>query len=362
MQLYSPHVLLLLVILPVLAFVQLRKRRTASVKFSSLAGMKDCPRSLRLRFRPMLFIMRLLCLALLILALARPRKGTVLSNISTEGVAMEVVVDRSGSMGAEMNYQGETMNRLEVVKQVLKDFIGGGGKLKGRSSDLIGLITFARYADTICPLIHGHNVLLEFLKNTEIVRLRSEDGTAIGDATALAAARLNKAEEEIERRKAKLLSGGQAEEKKGRTDFEIKSKVIILLTDGINNAGKYGPLQAAKLAREWGIKIYTIGIGSGQAFTTIQTILGSYKIPMGRQLDESLLRAIADNTGGFYARADSGEDLVKIYNKIDKLEKTRVQSFQYTQYAERFGPWALGGLCLLGLEMLARCSVFRKIP
>lgn len=362
MQLYSPWILLLLLVLPVLAYMQLRKKRTASVKFSSLGSMKNCPRSLRLRARPILFVMRLLCLTLLILALARPRKGTVLSNISTEGVAMEVVVDRSGSMQAEMGYKGKTMNRLEVVKLVLKEFIGGGGKLKGRTNDLIGLVTFARYADTICPLIHGHNVLLEFLKKTEIVRLRSEDGTAIGDAIALGAARLKKAEEEIEQRKARLLSAGSAEKEQKESDFTIKSKVLILLTDGQNNAGENNPLVAAELAKEWGIKIYTIGIGSGQAFTTIQTMLGSYKMPTGQQLDERLLRAIAEKTGGFYARAGSGEELVKIYNKIDKLEKTKVESIQYTQYAEKFGPWAFSGLCLLVIEILARCTVFRKIP
>jgi len=217
----------------------------------------------------------------------------------------------------------------------------------------------------------SHNVLTEFLKKTEIAR-QNEDGTAIGDAIALAAARLKKAEEEIRRRDADLarsgLNGsGDAE----RPGFKIKSKAIVLLTDGRNNAGQYNPLDAAKLAAEWGIKIYTIGIGSAQAYTgigsaqaytTVQTIMGSYRIPTSQDLDEGLLKAIAEKTGGFYSRADDTEALRSVVKKIDELEKTRVKSIQYTQYAERFGPLTTAALGLLALEMLAGCTIFRKIP
>ena len=196
MPFYSPWALILLLVLPVMAYLMLRRKGTAAVRFPSLVDMKSCLVSWRIRLRPLLTIARLLCVALLIVALARPRKGTVLSEISTEGVAIEAVVDHSGSMQTEMDYYGDKLNRLEVVKRVLSDFIEGDKKdLKGRSSDLVGLISFARYADTKCPLVHSHNVLLEFLKKTEIVKIRSEDGTAIGDAIALGAARLQKAEE-----------------------------------------------------------------------------------------------------------------------------------------------------------------------
>jgi len=371
MQLYSPWALLLLLVLPVMAYLTLRKRRTAAVKFPSLKDMKSCLISWRLRFRPALTVARLACLSLLIVALARPRKGTVLSEISTEGVAIEVVADRSGSMQTEMDYYGRKLNRLEVVKKVLSDFISGDEKeLAGRSSDLIGLVTFARYADTKCPLVHSHNVLLEFLKKTEIVRLRSEDGTAIGDAIALAAARLQKAEEEIQQRKTRLVLGtpygGLAEEKPTDSDeesgFKIKSKVIVLLTDGRNNMGQYTPLQAAELAKKWGIKIYTIGIGSAQAYTTIQTMMGSFKMPTHQDLDEGLLKTIAEKTGGFYGKASDAKALRRIVEKIDQLEKTEVKSIQYTQFSEHFGPLALAALALLALEMLAGCTVFRKIP
>lgn len=363
MELYSPWVLLLLLLLPALAYLSLRRRSSAAVRFPSLRDIRQCPASLRQRLRPLLNIARFICIALLIVALARPRKGTVLSEISTEGVAIEVVADRSGSMQAEMDYFGQKLNRFEVVKKVFSDFISGDKKgLTGRSSDLVGLVTFARYADTTCPLVLSHNVLLEFLKKTEIVRLRTEDGTAIGDAIALAAARLKKAEEEIQQRKVRLTQAGERTLDEQESGFKIKSKVIILLTDGINNAGQYDPLQAAELAKEWGIKIYTIGIGSAQAYTTIQTPLGTYKMPTGQNLDEGLLKTIAEKTGGFYGRADDAETLHQIVERVDELEKTKVKSIQYTQYAELFSPWTLTALLILASEMLASCTVFRKIP
>lgn len=361
MQLYSPWILLLLFVLPFMAYLLIGKKRTAAVRFPSLTDIKTCPVSWRLRFRPLLTAARILCLGLLIVSLARPRKGTDIEEISTEGVAIEVVVDRSGSMQTEMSYQGRKLNRLEVVKKVLSDFISGDKKdLKGRESDLVGLITFARYADTTCPLVHSHNVLLEFLKKTELVKLRSEDGTAIGDAIALAAARLRKAEEEIQQRKIQLgLSGEDSSEDSG---FKIKSKVIILLTDGINNAGQDDPIDTAELAKNWDIKIYSIGIGSAQAYTTFNTMMGSFKMPTGQQLDERLLKAIAEKTGGFYGRASDAQTLREIVKKIDSLEKTEVKSVQYTQYAEHFEPWTLPALIVLAGEMLASCTVFRKIP
>jgi Ca-activated chloride channel family protein len=363
MQLYSPWILLLFLVLPVVAYLMLRTRRTAAVKFPSLVDMRNCHLSWRVRLRPLLAAARLICMALLIVALARPRKGTVLSEISTEGVAIEAVIDHSGSMQTEMDFYGQKQNRLEVVKKVLADFIEGDQKdLKGRGSDLIGLISFARYADTKCPLVHSHDVLVEFLNKTEIVSIRSEDGTAIGDAIALAAARLQKAEEEIEFRKQQLIASGQEVSDTDDSDFKIKSKVVVLLTDGDNNAGQYDPIEAAELAKKWGIKIYTIGIGSGRAYQTIRTPLGTYKMPVSQNLNEKLLKSIADTTGGFYSRADDAEALRNIVEKIDKLEKTEVKSVQYTQFAERFGPWTLAALVILCVEILAGCTIFRKVP
>ena len=364
MELYSPYVLLLLLLLPVMAYRMLRKKAAAAVKFPSLADMRTMLVSWRLRLRPLLALARLACLALLIVAMARPRQGTVRSEISTEGVAIEVVVDRSSSMQAEMDHDGQKLNRLEVVKKVFADFIQGGKKgLRGRRSDLVGLITFARYADTKCPLVHSHDILVEFLNQTELVKVRSEDGTAIGDAIALGGARLEKAEEEIQKRNMQLRQAGlersDIDEEPG---FKIKSKVMILLTDGQNNVGRYSPIEAAKLAKEWGIKIYTIGIGSAQAFRSQTSWFGTHMVPVGQELDERLLKAIAESTGGFYALAGDAAALREIVKKIDDLEKTTVKSVQYTQYAERFGPWTKGALLMLALEILGSCTIFRKIP
>jgi Ca-activated chloride channel homolog len=364
MQWYSPWALLLLLALPLLGYFLLRKKRSAAVKFPSLLDMRNCPISWRLRLRPVLIAARLLCLALLILALARPRKGTAISQVSTEGVAIEAVVDHSGSMSNLMDYDGQELTRLEVVKRVLTDFIEGDKKgLSGRSGDLIGMVVFARYADTVCPLVLSHNVLTEFLKRTEVVNLRNENSTSIGDAVALAAARLKKAEEEIRHRNAQLGFGdGSESSADNKSDFQIKSKAIILLTDGQNNSGERSPLEAAELARKWGIKVYAIGIGSAQSFTTVQTLVGTFQMPTASDLDEGLLKAIADKTGGFYSRADDGESLRNVVKRINELEKTEVKSVQYTQYAEHFGRWTLPALVLLGFEMLAGCTVFRKVP
>jgi len=202
-------------------------------------------------------------------------------------------------------------------------------------------------------------VLLEFLKQTKLVAIKSEDGTAIGDAIALAGARLQKAEEEIQRRRATL---GMADANELPDSFQIKNKVVILLTDGQNNQGEYAPLKAAEMARDWGIKIYTIGIGSDQAFTTMRTPMGNFKMPAQNDLDEPLLTKIAETTGGFYRRADSALVLKDIVKTINDLEKSEVKTLQYTQYSEQFMPWIWAALGLLLAEVLGSCTVFRKIP
>ena len=159
-----------------------------------------------------------------------------------------------------------------------------------------------------------------------------------------------------------LASSGENISDANESGFKIKSKAIILLTDGINNAGQYNPLQATELAKKWGIKIYTIGIGSSQAFTTKDLLGRTIRMPVGQNLDEDLLKKIAENTGGFYGRADDAKALQTIVEKIDELEKTEVKSVQYTQFSERFGLWTLAALLVLGAEILAGCTVFRKIP
>jgi Ca-activated chloride channel family protein len=362
MTFYWPWMLWWLLLLPVMAWLTYRSKRSAAVRFSSLMALRSCPISWRIRFRPVLMAARLICLALLIVALARPRKGTVLSEVSAEGIAIEAVVDRSGSMRTEMAYEGQKLTRLEVVKKVLAAFIKGDDRrFQGRAGDLIGLVTFARYADTVCPMVHSHDALLEFLKQTRNVDVEGEDGTAIGDAIALAAARLKKAEEEITRRRAQLGVSGGDPNASPLSDFQIKNKVIVLLTDGQVNAGEYHPLTAADMAKQWGIKIYTIGIGSDQDFGAVQTPFGAMRIPVRNELDEGLLKAVAEKTGGFYGRADDAEALVQIVKRINDLEKTSVKT-QVIQYAEFFQWWTWPALAVLVMEIVGSCTVFRKIP
>ncbi|MCD4831487.1 MAG: VWA domain-containing protein [Anaerohalosphaeraceae bacterium] len=357
MEFYWPWAFAMLVLLPASAYLMMRKDRIAGIRFSSFVDIKNSPVSVRAKMSWLPIALRMVCLLCLITAFARPRKGTTLTEVSTEGVAMEIVVDRSSSMAEEMSYFGRKMSRLEVVKDVLEKFINGDGdKFAGRAGDMIGLISFARYADTQCPLILGHEVLDEFLKAAEIVTQRSEDGTAIGDGLVLAAARLEKCEEEILRRKSsKNLAGGIGA---GSDDFKIKSKVVILLTDGINNAGDYLPMEAAKLAKGWGVKVYTIGIGSDSRGRRVM----GFTMPGSNNLDEKLLKQIAEETGGLYGRADDAKSLQSLVEKIDQLEKTQVKAIKFVRYDEKFALWAFGGLIALVCEIFLRSSVFRKIP
>ena len=239
MRFLSPWVFLLLLIIPVYIFVKIRFRSTGSIGFSSLINIRKAGVSLRRRLSVIPFVLRIAALILLIIALARPQMGREKIKDVTKGVAMAMVIDRSGSMGAEMEYRGSRMNRLEVVKRVFREFLMGNGKnLEGRANDLVGMVAFARYADTMAPLTLGHGALLRFLDTVDIVKRRSEDGTAIGDAIALAAARLKTAEKN-------MTSEGDFKE----NEYNIKSKIIILLTDGQSNFGKRTPLEAAEIGR-----------------------------------------------------------------------------------------------------------------
>ncbi len=354
-EFHNPWAFALLAIIPIVLLLMRFKSKPA-VRYSSKLFFEGCKPGWRVRLRPLLLLLRLLCIVLIIVSIARPRKGTKLSNISTEGVAMQIAVDRSSSMNEKMAYKGEAKSRFDVVKIVLEDFIrGDDDQLGGRAGDLIGLVTFARYPDTTCPLVHSHSILLDFMRQMDTVRVKSEDGTAIGEALQLAAARLQKAEEQISENNRKLSNSPDGES--ASPEFEIKSKAIVLLTDGINNRGDVTPQQASELAAEWGIKIYAVGIGSNTRRT-----LGGIPIPTGSQIDERTLRSVAEATGGFYARADSAEALKQIYQKIDELEKTEIKAVDYYEYAEQFQPLTLAALFILLAEILLSCTVFRKIP
>jgi Ca-activated chloride channel family protein len=342
----------LLFIPVILYFRKKRGKPLVGVKFSSTHRVAQLPTSLRQRLMFLPLAMRILALVFLVFALARPQIGREKIRDVSKGIAIQMVVDRSGSMATEMYYEGQQLNRLEVVKRVFEEFVNGGSKgLEGRPNDLVGMIAFARYADTICPLTLSHGALSRFLENIKLVQHRSEDGTSIGDALALATARLKTAEQEI------LRQAGR-----GLTDYQIKSKVIVLLTDGQNNFGKRTPIEAAALAKKWGIKVYAIGVGGGEGFITIQTPFGARKIPVRSGVDKATLKAIAEETGGIFRQAVDTKTLREVYKEIDNLEKSEIESIGYLDYKEAFVPFALIALLFLILEILLSNTVFRKIP
>ncbi len=347
---------LLSLLLPLLYFGwrRWRKRRNAAVGFSSLANVRRTTHSWRLRFAWVPGALRLLAWILLALALARPQAGREKIHDASQGIAIQMVLDRSSSMSQEMEYDNRRMNRLEAVKKVFASFVFGDKdkKLPGRPNDLIGMITFARYPDTICPLTLGHAALRPFLEGIQMVNLRSEDGTNIGDALALAAARLQTAEETLARQTRKEAS-----------TYKIKSKIIILLTDGENNCGKRSIAEAAELASKWGIKVYAIGVSGGAGANVISTLLGQFRVAANSApFDTRPLQELAEKTGGLFRLATDSESLLAIYREIDQLERSEVESIRFVDFKELFLPFAAGALALLSLQLLLSATFFRRIP
>jgi len=352
MRFESPLVLLALLVLPLVFWLRYRLGRSGTLSFSSIAVAAKAGSSQRQQLAFIPSLLRIVALVLLVVALARPQEGKERIRDVSQGIAIEMVVDRSGSMGTEMEYDGAVSNRLGVVKGVFERFVTGGHGLSGRPSDLIGMVAFARYPDTVCPLTLSHGALHEFMETVHLAETRNEDGTAIGDAIALAAARLRTAEETLARQT------GENSDK-----FKIKSKVIILLTDGENNAGKRDPLQAAKLAASWGIKIYTIGVGGGDGMMVMHDpFFGNLRVPGGAGVNRAMLEQIAKETGGIFRMAEDARSLHSIYKEIDRLERTDIESVRYMDYRELFVPFALAGLILLCIETILRCTVFRRVP
>jgi len=352
MRFESPWVLLFLLLIPVAVWVYYKVKGDGSLRFSSIRQAARVKKTLRVRLMGLPFWMRIAVLMLLVIGLARPQAGTERVRDVNEGIAIEMVVDRSSSMGAEMDYGGERVNRLQAVKRVFKEFVfGNKGGLEGRPHDLIGMVTFARYADTVAPLTLAHGALDQFLDSVALVKRKSEDGTAIGDGIALAAARLKEAEETLAKQNDRNQAG-----------YEIKSKILILLTDGQNNAGARTPREAARLAKEWGIKIYTIGVG-GEGRTTGQDgIWGRLFSMAGRGVDRETLAAVAETTGGVFRMAEDADALRAVYSEIDKLEKTEIEAARYMDYRELFQPIVLVAMGLLVLEVLLSNTVLRRIP
>src|SRR4051794_15492474 len=345
---YNPWFFLLLLVLPVVAWLLWSARRAIAVPFSSTSFAESLRPTLRQRLAWLPAALTLLAVGLMIVALARPREGREQTIVESDGIAIEMLVDRSGSMQA-MDFQidGEHVDRLSAIKNVAERFIVGdkgprSHGLAGRASDLIGLVTFARFADAIMPPTLDHSFVLDQLNHQQIALRRDEDGTAIGDAISLAVEKLNT----LDRTKKD----------------KVKSKVVILLTDGENNAGDFDPVQAADLAKTMGVKIYTIGVGTrGAAPVPVRNpFTGQQEIQWAEvDIDEASLEKIASTTGGKFFRATDTESLTAIYHEIDQLEKAKVESRHFTDYRElaiqsaHLGGWTVPPLVLLALGFLS---------
>ncbi|EAQ78581.1 vWA domain-containing protein [Blastopirellula marina] len=342
---YSPWYLLLLLVVPLSAWWLFAPRRRSAIRFSSVQLAGQLAPTLRQRLMWLPGALTLTAMVLLIIALARPREGREQAIVENDGIAIEMVVDRSGSMQA-MDFQlgDEHVDRLTAIKKVAGDFVTGGDNLDGRLSDLVGLITFAGYADGVTPPTLDHAFLVSQLNHSQIVTNRSEDGTAIGDAISLAVEKLNALDA---RRKEK-----------------IQSKIIILLTDGENNAGDLEPIQAAELAQTMGIKVYTIGVGTkGRAPMPVTDMFGRQSMQwMSVNIDEETLQKVASITGGKYFRATDTDSLAKIYGEIDQLEKTKVETQHFVDYRElAVQSYALGSFALPPLLLIAFVLLLARV-
>ncbi len=358
-----PWFLVLLAVLPLVVWWRWSRRDQSSISFSSAATIWNERPTLRQRLSWLPFMLTMIALAIMIISLARPRHGREQTVVTSEGIAIELVVDRSGSMQAlDFQIERQHVDRLTAIKNVAAKFVLGAreigsppdrdsvSEVSGRVSDLIGLITFAGYADAITPPTLDHAFLIAQLENTQINSDRNEDGTAIGDALSLAVDKLSS------------LDNADPKTRQG--------KVIILLTDGENTAGEIEPADAAELAKAMDIKVYTIGVGTkGRApFPVRRTRSGQILVDyIDVTIDEETLKKIADMTGGKYFRATDTTSLEAIYEQIDKLEKTKVETQHFADYRElavqstRVGGWLVPPLLAIALSLLAVSTILQRI-
>lgn len=320
------YLLLLLLLIPaVVWYIIKRKKRYAHLQVSNTFAFRGLKTSWKVYFEHLPFVLRSLAFALVVIALARPQSVDSWQNTTTEGIDIVMALDISSSMLAE----DLNPNRLEAAKSIASSFIAG------RPADNIGLVVFSAESFTQCPLTTDHTVLINLFGSIQSGMI--EDGTAIGLGLANAVSRVK--------------------------DSEAKSKVIILLTDGTNNRGEIDPLTAAELAKTFGIRVYTIGIGTkGKAPYPFRTANGIVYQNIDVVIDEEPLMQIADMTGGVYFRATDNSKLKSIYEEIDKLEKTKMNVQEFSKRNEEYRKFALWALILLLLEMLVRHSIVRSLP
>ncbi len=325
----NPYFFWLMIVIPLMiaGYFLFTAKRQPDFKLSSFTGFLGYVPTFRQRIRIAPLILRLLAIALIIAALARPQSTSGGQNVTNEGIDIMLALDISGSMLA----QDFKPNRVDAAKKVAQDFIDQ------RPNDRIGIVVFSGESFSQCPLTSDHAVLKNLLNDIQIGML--SDGTAIGEGLGTAINRIK--------------------------DSKAKSKVIILLTDGVNNMGSIAPETAGEIAAKFNIRVYTIGVGThGMAPFPV------YKLPNGQyqyqnmevQIDEDVLKKIANETGGKYFRATDSNKLRQIYSEIDKLEKTKIEMTEYRNYSEEFYPFLIVAVILLGLEIILRYTVVKSIP
>ena len=327
-----PYFLLLLLLLPLIAWLKGKRGSPPAFLYSSVKLVEGLTRARRSRAGNFLAALRWLTLAIFIFALAQPRLSKSTTTVKASGVDIVIALDMSGSMISEdFVVSGARVNRFNMARSVVKKFIDQ------RPNDRIGLVVFASQAFVATPLSLDHDFLQENLDRLEIGAI-SENSTAIGDGLATSVNRLR--------------------------DLKAKSKIVILATDGQNNSGKIEPLLAADAAAALGVKVYTVGIGE-QGSAPMPVFMGGQKVGYQNvpvDVDEDTLQKIADKTGGRYYRADNAEKFQQIYAEIDRLEKTEATVSKYTEFRELFRWFVSGGLALLLLEIILAQTVFRKLP
>lgn len=329
-----------LLLLPLSLLIYLWARRSGGrVIFSSLRILPQGKKTWRMRLAFLPPLLLAIAAGALALALCGPRVADRQTRVKKQGIAIMMVTDVSSSMRAlDLSEKDRERTRLDAVREVLMSFVVGGRGLLGRPDDLVGIISFAAYADTRCPLTLDHDNVLDAARQLAIVTRQDEDGTAIGDGLGLALERLR--------------------------ESKAKSKIAILLTDGVNTAGETSPQQAAELASTLGIKVYTVGAGTnGLAPIRVEGPFGQTmltRVPV--EIDEKMLRGIAEKTGGRYYRATDAETLERVYREIDALERSEFIEQRFRQYHELY-PYALSlGLLLCALAWLLEASLLRRLP